>query len=98
MNTDEQRRLQERHRADIAWLMGDERGRRIVWQLLEQASVYHTTYSDNALDMARREGKRQQGLLLLDWIMNHAPEQHTLMQTEARNERANRKPIDRDDY
>lgn len=84
------RRLPERQRADIAWLMRDERGRRVVYQLLEHAAVFHSCYSDNALDMARREGRREQGLWLLDQVSTHAPEEFHLMQQEARHERATR--------
>ncbi|MDO4642519.1 MAG: hypothetical protein Q4A74_01610 [Cardiobacteriaceae bacterium] len=90
MATTEQEREQELLAHDISFLMSSEQGRRMVWRLLEAAQVYHTCFHDNALQMARREGRREQGLMLLDLVSNITPNEFLTMQQEALYERRER--------
>lgn len=69
---------------DLRWLLADQRGRRIVWQLLEQAGLYRACFDINHALMAFREGERNHGLRLLAQIMDHCPETYPVMQEENR--------------
>lgn len=75
---------------DITRLMQDAGFRRFVWRLLEQAGIYHSSFRSDALQMARCEGRREQGLMLLDLISSITPEEYILTQQEAANERRER--------
>lgn len=75
---------------DITRLMQDAGFRRFVWWLLEQAGIYHSSFRSDALQMARCEGRREQGLMLLDLISSITPEEYILTQQEAANERRER--------
>lgn len=80
----------EQLQSDVEVLMQSGAGRRIVWRLLETTHVYQTCYRDNPLQMARAEGRREIGLMLLDWITTHTPEHYFTMQKEAHDERRER--------
>ena len=67
---------------DIVWLMSNKRGRRIVHRLLDQAGVYHQSYTGEALSTAFNEGRRSRGLKLIDMITAHCPEQYALLLRE----------------
>ena len=75
---------------DITRLMQDAGFRRFVWRLLEQAGIYHSSFRSDALQMARCEGRREQGLMLLDLISSITPDEYFVMQQEAANERRER--------
>ena len=75
---------------DITRLMQDAGFRRFVWWLLEQAGIYHSSFRSDALQMARCEGRREQGLMLLDLIITLCHDEYLLMQQEAANERRER--------
>ena len=75
---------------DITRLMQDAGFRRFVWWLLEQAGIYHSSFRSDALQMARCEGRREQGLMLLDLISIITPKEYILTQQEAANERRER--------
>ena len=53
--------------SDFNWLMGSERGRRIVWGLLAQAHVFEVSYvpGRDAMHVAALEGERNGGLRIL---------------------------------
>lgn len=73
---------------DLRWLMGDPRGRRVMWRLLEGSGIYRSSFSTDPLVMAFAEGERNRGLRLLDEITQHCPKNLIEMQKEARtNER-----------
>ena len=74
---------------DFKWLMTQKRGRRYVWRLLEQAGVFQTSFTSDALAMSFNEGQRNLGLRILGFIHEHAPESYLEMLTE-QNERRNR--------
>ena len=75
---------------DITRLMQDAGFRRFVWRLLEQTGIYHSSFRSDALQMARCEGRREQGLMLLDLISSITPDEYFVMQQEAANERRER--------
>jgi len=73
---------------DLLWLMSDKRGRRFMWRLLQGSGIYRTSFTGDALSMAFKEGERNQGLRLMDQVMQHCPERFSVMQKEApKNER-----------
>lgn len=75
---------------DITRLMQDAGFRRFVWRQLKGACIFHSCFQPNALQMARLEGRREQGLMLLDLIFTLCPDEYLLMQQEAANERRER--------
>ena len=74
---------------DFKWLMTQKRARRYVWRQLEQAGVFQTSFTSDALQMAFNEGQRNLGLRILGFIHEHAPESYLEMLTE-QNDRRNR--------
>ena len=56
-------------------IVADESGRRWLWDLIADAHVFESLYSDDANRMYFLEGQRSQGLYLLDVWMQHAPDQ-----------------------
>lgn len=64
---------------DIKWMMGNKRGRRILWRFLEGAGVYRSTFNTDPLLMAFAEGNRNYGLRLLALIQAGSAENYTLM-------------------
>jgi hypothetical protein len=68
--------------ADLMWLMGSERGRRIVWRLLERAEVFRSEFTANALQEAFNKGKRDFGLWALGEIAMASPDGYHLMLKE----------------
>lgn len=73
----------QREEDDMRWLMGDERGRRLVWQWLDWAGLFRTSYAPEALAIAFAEGQRNMGLRLHAQVMEHAPQQFVRMLAEA---------------
>ncbi|WP_186425090.1 endopeptidase [Cupriavidus metallidurans] len=77
----------ESEEADLKWLMGSKRGRRIVWRLLEQAGVFRLSFNTNAMQMAFAEGNRSFGNRTLALIHALTPELYPVMVKEATHER-----------
>lgn len=97
-----ERELRERlerqsEEADIKWLMSQRRGRRMVWRLLNQAGVFRSSFSTNAMQMAFAEGNRNYGLRLLGLIHAACPEQYHVMMKE-RNDGTNDDGNGRNDH
>ena len=67
---------------DVKWLMGSKRGRRIVWRQLTRAAVFRTSYSNVAMEMARDEGRKQEGYRLLALVHAAAPNLYPTMVVE----------------
>lgn len=67
---------------DIKWQMGNKRGRRIVYRLLERAGIWRSSFNTNALQMAFNEGGRNEGLALLAKLMAYCPELYAVMLKE----------------
>ena len=73
---------------DFKWLMGNKRGRRIVWRLLERTGVYRSSFTGNS-ETFFREGARNVGLMLLDQIHTITPDQFAVMLKEQKDVRNN---------
>jgi hypothetical protein len=74
---------QQQEEDDMRWLMASERGRRLVWQWLGEAGLFRSSYSNDPVAMAFREGERNRALVLQAQVMKHAPEQFIRMLAEA---------------
>ena len=68
--------------SDVKWLMSQKRGRRMVWRFLDQAGVFRSSFSTNAMQMAFAEGTRNYGLRLIGLVHAACPEQYTVMMKE----------------
>ena len=79
----------ENEQADLKWLMGSKRGRRIVWRLLDQAGTFRLSFNTNALQMAFAEGNRNSGNRLLAIIHAQCPELYPVMVKEATHDARN---------
>lgn len=69
--------------ADLKWLMGSRRGRRIVWRILEQSGVFRLSFNTNAMQMAFNEGSRNYGNRTLAMLQTVCPELYLQMTKEA---------------
>ncbi len=67
---------------DFKWMMGDKRGRRIVWRQLSEAGVFQQSFHPDALTMAFNEGRRSAGLRILDQVHTLCPDLYTTMMKE----------------
>lgn len=81
-------RLEEQE--DLKFVMSHQQGRRLMWRLLSKAGVYRTSFSQNGLEMAFREGQRNLGLFLQAEILDACPERHQQMVKESRDARPGR--------
>lgn len=84
---EQQQRELDSEDADLRWLMGSKRGRRIVWRQLELAGVFKLSFNTNAMQMAFAEGNRNAGLRTVALIHQICPELYPTMVKEAANER-----------
>lgn len=82
-HNDNARLEQHREVEDLKWLMSNKRGRRIVYQLLEDAGVFRISFNTNALQMAFNEGARNSGLKILTTIVSHCPTRYAEMIEES---------------
>lgn len=78
--------VRESEESDVRWLMGNKRGRRILWRLLDQAGVFRSSFNTNALSMSFAEGNRNYGLRTLAMIHSLCPEHYSTMIKEQTNE------------
>jgi hypothetical protein len=81
------RKLEQKRRAkedadDWKWIMGQKRGRRMIWRQLERAGVFRSTFDENPHRSAFNEGQRNEGIYITDQIMTHCPEHWTNMMKE----------------
>lgn len=81
--------VREQEAADLKWLMGSKRGRRIIWRQLERAGVFRLSFNTNAMQMAFAEGNRNEGLRTLAQIHSLCPELYPVMVKENVNEYRN---------
>lgn len=77
------KRLRDRQKSDLKRVLDRAEGRRFIWRVLSEGRVFGSCYSNNALDMARMEGKRDNALWLLNEIMKVGPDIFTQMQKES---------------
>lgn len=73
--------------ADLKWLMGSKRGRRILWRLLDQSGVFRLSFNTNAMQMAFAEGNRNFGNRTMAMIHAHCPELYSTMLKEHKDVR-----------
>lgn len=71
---------------DFEWLMSEKRGRRIIRNLLEEAGVWRSTFSETPTIAAFKEGRRNMGLRLLN-LIEQTPHFHLILSKESDNER-----------
>ncbi len=69
---------------DLKWIMGNRRGRRFVWRILERAGIYRTTFTGNSNGFFL-EGKRELGLTIVQDIHQACPELYFEMIKEAKD-------------
>jgi hypothetical protein len=74
-------------KADLLFVMDNERGRRFIWRILESAGVFRSSFDESAALMAFREGSRNIGLSLLAQITDTCPAQFLIMQEEQNGRR-----------
>lgn len=79
----------ENEQADLKWLMGSKRGRRIVWRQLDRAGVFRLSFNTNAMTMAFAEGNRNEGLRTIAQIHTLCPELYPVMVKEQANDNRN---------
>jgi len=85
-----ERLARENEESDIKWLMGNKRGRRIIWRLLDHAGVFRSSFNTNAMAMSFAEGHRNYGLRILSMIHSQCPELYpTMMKEQTADERIN---------
>lgn len=70
--------------SDIKWMLGNKRGRRILWRILERSGVFRMSFNTNALQMAFNEGQRNYGNYVLAQIHATAPEMYAVMVAESK--------------
>ena len=73
----------ENEETDVKWLMGNKRGRRIMWRLLDQSGVFRLSFNSNSMTMAFNEGQRNFGNRMLAMIHSLCPELYPTMVKEA---------------
>lgn len=79
--------LAERDDEDVKWLMADKRGRRIMWRLLNEASVYNQTFTGENNQTNFNEGRRSIGNKWLALIHKLCPESYYKMVLEANEDK-----------
>lgn len=75
---------------DFKFVMSHKQSRRFVWRLLGRYGIYRTSFSSDALEMARLEGQRNCGLQLMADIHLHAPERYIELLTEIKDDNRKR--------
>ena len=78
----------ENEESDLKWLMGNKRGRRILWRLLDQSGVFRLSFNPNAMQMAFAEGNRNFGNRTLTMIHTQCPELYPIMVKEQQHGRS----------
>ncbi len=76
-------RLAKQASDDFQWLMGDKRGRRLMWEWLGLAGVFRSSFEPSSR-IYFNEGMRNFGCLLLAKINEHSPDAYVQMMREAR--------------
>ena len=75
-----------REKEDFKWLMSNEKGRRVVWRLLERSGVYRSDFIPSTNESYFRAGDRNAGARLMALVLEHCPEKYPLMVLEHRYE------------
>lgn len=67
---DDKNDLDDQWLADLTWLMDSPRGRRIMWNFLCRARVFHGSFSTNGSAVMFNEGRRDIGLQLMNELQS----------------------------
>ena len=87
--------IAERERGEVVVeMMATPQRRRYVWEKLAAAGIFSTTFSTDPVQMAFNEGQRNQGLVLLNDVIQYCPEQFILAMREANGRRTADDTID----
>lgn len=86
-------KLAARHRKEdekaqetaLKLLLNSFEGRRFLWAMLEDASVFRSTFAQNALETAFNAGQHNAGLKLLNQLMKTEPGAFTRLIEENQN-------------
>lgn len=70
--------------SDLKWLMGDKRGRRFVWRLLETAEPLKDPFNPQTSITSYNLGKQAYGKWLYAQLLEECPELFMTMGREAR--------------
>jgi len=68
--------------SDVMWLMGGQKGRRVVRHILATSSVMSLSFTPNATQTAFNEGRRSVALTLLEVIEHRCPQEYLTMLQE----------------
>lgn len=72
---------------DFKWLMGNKRGRRVIWRWLEKTGVFRSSFNHSGSITAFNEGARNIGLMLIAQIHECCPEHYlTMIQEQRKND------------
>lgn len=63
-----------REKEDWKWLLSDERGVRIVNQLIAHTGAFRASFAPNAMTQSFVEGQRNEGLYILDRVGRSKPD------------------------
>lgn len=81
------RRRRRKEIADLKSVLSAVEGRRFLWRLLTEASIFTGCFDPNALSMAFKEGKRDIGLFILQEMKKVSFEVLGQMEREADSDR-----------
>lgn len=83
---DSAQKKRETFESDLRWLMGDPRGRRLVFRLLSEIRMFQTTFDpgikDPEVNMVFREGQKNVGYKILSDINKVCPKSYFEMLQE----------------
>ena len=86
----EGKRLQKHERAkeieDFNWIMGDARGRRFMWRVLEQTGLYRNPFTGNSQTFFNC-GQMNIGQWLMAEIHENCPDAYMTMTKEAKKDK-----------
>jgi len=85
MSSNKQKQLIDQEKQDIINIMSDESGRRFVHRILQRAGLFRCSFSGQSNQTIFNEGGRNQGLMILNEIMTHAPGSYQTMLKENSN-------------
>ena len=85
----------QNRREQLVQIMSTIPGREWVWNMLERAHIFRTSFSPDPYLTAFNEGERNQGQLLLNDIMEACPDQYVLAMRESNERRTQRASTNR---
>ena len=77
-----------RNQSVVVALMSSPDGRAYLWDKLEAAHIFHTSFSTDLAQMSFNEGERNLGLQLFNNIIRWSPDQYIQMIREANGRRS----------